>query len=82
MEFANYKVIRSFIDVSGPKSPGDTVYLDTVRAAKLRRYGLIAGAVETAVKPEPEVTAPVKMEKAVKPEPEVTKPPVKKARKK
>ena len=40
-----YIVIKGFMDVDGFKKEGSIIEVDAIRAAKLRRYGLIAGSV-------------------------------------
>ena len=64
-----YIVIKGFMDIDGFKKEGSVVELDDMRAAKLRRYGLIAGRVlesasirvqETAVMPKAEAKETLK----------------------
>lgn len=50
-----YIVIKPFRDISGFKSPGETIELDDNRAAKLRSQGLIGGVVKKS-SPEKELT--------------------------
>ena len=72
-----YQVIKAFKDVGDKtRNVGDIIEVDNNRAAKLRRYGLIGGAVEQAViqieKPleQVEEKAIIEVEeKAVKPKP-------------
>ena len=56
----DYIVKQPFTNIDGAfKRVGDTVQCDNGRAAVLRRFGKIGGAVETATKVMPE---PVKIE--------------------
>lgn len=57
----DYIVKQPFTNIDGAfKRVGDTVQCDDGRAATLRRFGKIGGAVETATKvmPEPVKVAP------------------------
>lgn len=44
--FLKYMVIKGFMDVDGFKKEGSIIEVDDHRAAKLRRYGLIAGSAK------------------------------------
>ena len=44
-----YIVIKPFQDISGFKMPGESIELDTSRAAKLRVNGLIGGEFKSPI---------------------------------